>query len=381
MNFIKKITILITIIFTSNLINSQTVNIPDANFKAELINNNSINTNSDTEIQISEALAYSGTIDVSSKGISDLTGIEAFTQISELNCSFNQLSSLDISNNTNLTFLDCGYNSNISTLNVLNNTSLTYLHCGQNSISTLDLSNNISLETLFCFNNELTNLDVSLNTSLLILYCGGNQLTNLNITNNLSLIDLECGGSNIFTTLDLSNNIALKFIHITGSQLIILDLSNNTNLIEVYAGYSNTLTNIDFRNGNNTVIVDSNRFQAEYCPNLTCILVDDIAYSNLNWTRIDNATTFVETEEECNLLSVDDYNEIGSLKIYPNPTSKILNVNIPINKLIIYNLQGKKLLESKKQNINIESLSKGMYLIQIVGKENDLMTTTKLIKK
>jgi hypothetical protein len=40
----------------------QNVNIPDANFKAYLVGNTAINTNGDTEIQVSEATAFTGTI-------------------------------------------------------------------------------------------------------------------------------------------------------------------------------------------------------------------------------------------------------------------------------------------------------------------------------
>ena len=40
----------------------QNVNIPDANFKAYLVGNTDINTNEDSEIQISEANAFSGGI-------------------------------------------------------------------------------------------------------------------------------------------------------------------------------------------------------------------------------------------------------------------------------------------------------------------------------
>src|SRR5690606_6454574 len=99
------------------------VNIPDANFKNYLINNTSINTNGDSEIQVSEAVAYNGIINVRFKNINDLTGIEAFTQLTELNCENNNLTSLNVSSNTLLTYLNCNSNS-ISLLNVSNNTVL-----------------------------------------------------------------------------------------------------------------------------------------------------------------------------------------------------------------------------------------------------------------
>ena len=85
----------------------QNVNIPDANFKAYLVGNSAINTNGDSEIQVSEANAFNGTIYCNSLNISDLTGIEAFTVLTTLFCEYNQLTSLDVSNNLALTNLYC----------------------------------------------------------------------------------------------------------------------------------------------------------------------------------------------------------------------------------------------------------------------------------
>jgi Leucine-rich repeat (LRR) protein len=88
----------------------QNVNIPDANFKAYLVGNTAINTNGDTEIQVSEAAAFNGTIDCSWMDIYNLTGIEAFTALTKLYCYNNQLTSLNVSQNTALTNLECNGN-------------------------------------------------------------------------------------------------------------------------------------------------------------------------------------------------------------------------------------------------------------------------------
>ena len=100
--------------------NAQNVNIPDANFKAALVNNSSINTNMDAEIQVSEASVFNGGISLvtyteangttSGLNITDLTGIEAFVALDSLNCSFNQISGLDVSSNIALTYLNCSGN-------------------------------------------------------------------------------------------------------------------------------------------------------------------------------------------------------------------------------------------------------------------------------
>ena len=91
--------------FLSN--QAQEIDIPDANFKAYLVGNVYINTNGDDEIQASEASAYTGGIYCQSIYISSLTGIEAFTALTELYCSSNKLTFLDVSKNTALTYLYC----------------------------------------------------------------------------------------------------------------------------------------------------------------------------------------------------------------------------------------------------------------------------------
>ncbi|WP_452225780.1 T9SS type A sorting domain-containing protein [Lacinutrix cladophorae] len=86
--------------------NAQNVTIPDASFKAILIANTNINTNSDSEIQVSEASAYTGSINVANANIQDLTGMEAFTEIIGLQAFGNAtLTSVDVSQNTKLTQL------------------------------------------------------------------------------------------------------------------------------------------------------------------------------------------------------------------------------------------------------------------------------------
>ena len=73
----------------------QNVYIPDANFKNYLVTNSSINTNGDSEIQVSEASAFTDTINCNNLNISDLTGIEAFTALTYLFCTYNNLTSLE----------------------------------------------------------------------------------------------------------------------------------------------------------------------------------------------------------------------------------------------------------------------------------------------
>ena len=172
----------------------QNVYIPDANFKNYLVNNTAINTNGDSEIQVTEASAFTGIINCYDLSISDLIGIEAFTALTYLNCGYNQLTSLDVTQNTALEVLEC-YSNQLTSLDVSQNTALYRLKCDDNQLTSLDVSNNTALESLDCDANQLTSLDVSQNTALIILGCIVNQLTCLNVANgnniNLVVFDAE----------------------------------------------------------------------------------------------------------------------------------------------------------------------------------------------
>ena len=94
----------------------------------------------------------------------------------------------------------------------------------------------------------------------------------------IAIRELNCG-SNQLTSLDLSQNIYIDELECSFNQITSLDLSNNTELTKIYID-DNQLTYLDLRNGNNSNILD---FYASYNPNLTCINVDNIAWSTSNW--------------------------------------------------------------------------------------------------
>ncbi len=131
------------------------VNIPDLNMKAFLLANTQINTNGDDDIQVTEAEAFTGFIQGNDLEISDLTGIEAFINITGLSINNNNLTSVDLSKNTKLTFLTC-INNNLKSLDVTNNSLLETLGCYDNQIKYLNLSN---LKTLYDFNAQRNQLE------------------------------------------------------------------------------------------------------------------------------------------------------------------------------------------------------------------------------
>ena len=137
--------------------------------------------------------------------------------ITHLYCSDNQLTSLDVSNNTVLMFLNCR-NNQLTNLDVSNNTTLIELICGYNQLTNLDVNKNTMLTELYCRNNQLTSLDVSKNTALTYFNCNYNQLTNLDVSKNTALTVLGCG-FNQLTSLELSNNTALEILCCSNNRL------------------------------------------------------------------------------------------------------------------------------------------------------------------
>ena len=192
-------------------------------------------------------------IDCSSKGIEDLTGIDCFSELTLLKCSGNRLKNLSyIRKNEKLVTLYC-YNNQLSSIDIRNNTKLEKLYCADNGLESLDLSNNPALKELSCSNNRLGSLDLSNNPELTIISCSGNLLDSLNVEKNTKLIKLQCY-ENQLESLIVGRNTSLEQIYCDGNQLSSLDISKNLKLKELYCD-NNQLTKLDIRN--NLKLVDA----------------------------------------------------------------------------------------------------------------------------
>ena len=261
------------------------VYIPDANFKAYLVGNTAINTNGDSEIQITEAADFDGIINCSNMNISDLTGVEEFASLEEFYCDSNQITDLDLQQNTSLRRVGCSYSPNLTTVNVDNLENLEYLFCENNdsltylsmryaSINTGSffayLSHN-NLQTidwfgadiwdLNCIDNKLTSLNLQVMDFDGILNCSDNLITTLLIGS--SDIDALMCSNNLITTLDISNSE------------IDMGLSCNDNPY---------LTSLNIQNGENSKWLG---FSALNTPLLDCIMVDYVPHANGAWTVAD----------------------------------------------------------------------------------------------
>lgn len=244
----------LVLLFTVFIGNAQIVNIPDATFKAKLLaaspsngiarnatgQNIKIDINDDEEIQVSEVLNVHA-LNVYSSSIQNLTGIEAFSNLRTLVCSSNQLTNLDISQNTFLQVLSCDSNQ-LTNLDITQNTNLQDLSCAFNQLTSLDFTQNTTLVYLDCNNNQLENLILPISTFLIDINCNNNQLENINITQCSSLQNFNCHNNNL-TSIDISQTQALFILDCSFNQLTFLDLSNNPQLFTVFCN-NNLITSI-----------------------------------------------------------------------------------------------------------------------------------------
>ena len=194
-------------------------NFPDKNFQLYVIGN--FDTKNDVRLSKAEATAVTK-IDVRGKTVNDLTGIRYFTELQELFCqngleeseSDNNLTKLNLSYNTKLTYIGCGQNRNLASLNISKCNDLENLYCPNCKLTTLNLQNKPKLWRVYCLGNQLETLDVSSNKSLQTLDCQNNLLTSLIVaqdTPNTGLGLINCY-NNQLTTIDVTNLAGLKYL-------------------------------------------------------------------------------------------------------------------------------------------------------------------------
>ncbi|WP_201918622.1 T9SS type A sorting domain-containing protein [Aquimarina mytili] len=178
--------------------------IPDDGFEQAIIDLGLDSGSLDDYVPTAGISALS-TLDISGNDISDLTGIQDFTNLTSLNCRNNLLTDVDISNNILLERLQCSGNliTSIESEDIILNTLLTYIDVSDNKLTTIDISANPALIELNCTLNQLTSIDIIQNPNIETLLCASNQLVTVNANN---------GFNTIIESFDVTNNPNLTCI-------------------------------------------------------------------------------------------------------------------------------------------------------------------------
>lgn len=367
--------ILLLLLLTYGFSNAQIVNIPDVNFKNKLVNTLCVDTNgdgygdinvdtdNDGEIQISEAQAVLN-LNISfpnftpiTDQISDLTGINSFINLEILDCTNNNLVSLDLSGLPNLRTMNC-MNNHVSTLNVNGLNNLEYLYCDYNQISALNLTGLSNLKSLSCYNNQLSALNLTGLTNLIGLECSNNNITSLNLSSTPNLIGLRCS-DNLLNTLSVNfltnlrvleygnlglnsvaiNNlvnleelliaggiqnsinlnplVSLYSLRLTNTNFIEIDASNLPSLNRFYAYSNYSLSHLNIKNGNNFNPANGgNGVFLQTNPNLHFICADENNIGYINEQLLSENNTTTQVNSYCNFTPGGDFNTISGTMLF-----------------------------------------------------------------
>ncbi|MBC2164364.1 immunoglobulin-like domain-containing protein [Listeria booriae] len=221
------------------------LNFPDEKFRNYILNQITFGKTTLTQETIDKITE----LNIPKLGLENLKGIEYFTNLQSINCSYNNINALDFSSNPDLTFINCS-NNNLSKLNLKSNQRLSQLNCYNNNLSNLDISKNEELVYLYCYNNKLTELDMTRNSKLVEVSCQENYLKNLNVSQNIALEKLWIFDNNI-SSINIQHNVNLTEFYCKNNNLSELDITKNKSL-QYITFYGNSIPRIDI--GSNTVL-------------------------------------------------------------------------------------------------------------------------------
>lgn len=118
-----------------------------------------------------------------------------------------------------ITVLKCN-EANITSVSGLGlMTELTDLNLSDNNISSIELTKNTKIKNLLLSNNGISSIDLTKNTNLENLYLDGNNISSLNLTNNTNLLVLNINKNKI-SSLDLTKNTKLMDLKATENAIV-----------------------------------------------------------------------------------------------------------------------------------------------------------------
>lgn len=312
-----------TFIFETSLpINED--NFPDPNFRKYIKGNIA----GGRDVLTVEERSKVKIININKKDISDLKGIEAFPNLTELDCGNNSIQKLDLRQNPMLITLKCNKNQ-LTQLDLSKNPDIDYLNCSENQLEQLDVSH-LKLEYLYCSHNDLEQLDVKNSKWLRELDCSKNELTvlDVDVTHKPNLVRVECQNNqltslilgenkmlrklncanNQLTQLNLNNMISLTELNCANNQLTVLDVSSSPNLTTLWLK-NNQLTSLNLDNNANLNFTYTDFYNSDFNNVYTVTLNPDRTFdlSTLpGGFDINRVTEWVNGTVKGNILTVND---------------------------------------------------------------------------
>ena len=338
----KKNYFLLIALFFFGSSNAQVIDIPNDRLRQVLIQSESyqpyliaknlsgeffkIDSNNNGYIEVDEALQVSY-INLTDRSLTDLNGINNFSNLKELVCNGNGLTTLDVHRLINLNKLSCSTNR-LTTIDVSNN-KLTELICDHNQLTTISINNNNTLEKLICYSNQFTALDLNLFLSLKELNCSGNLLSSLDVSMLSKIVSLDLSYNKI-VSIELNNLIDLESLVCSYNLITDLNFTANPKLKNLYLS-NNKIESIDVTNliYLNTLLFDANQISSINLLNNT--LLKSLYCGSNKLTNLDLSKLQLLTILYCenNQLTTLDCSALYSLS----------SLNCSVNQLTYLNLK------------------------------------------
>lgn len=168
----------------------------------------------DGKLSYEEAAAVTGHVNFANKGYTDMTGIKAFRNVTEIELWANAFEYLDMSGMNKLEKVWIQSNPNLKSFNFQGCSSLEYVEAHTSGLQDADLSNLPALATVYIQNNaSLANANFS-KSGVVAIYSGGNAaLTSVDVSECSNLYHLEMWGCGL-TDLDISKLPALTNVYV-----------------------------------------------------------------------------------------------------------------------------------------------------------------------
>ncbi|GAA4974842.1 T9SS type A sorting domain-containing protein [Algibacter aquimarinus] len=182
--------------------------VPDDNFEQALI---TLGYDSGTldDYVLTANIEVLTNLNISGQNISDLTGIEDFTALQNLDFSNNTISSVHFSQNPNLIQIN-GSNNALTGLDLSNSTNVIDVNIANNIFTEFDASLIPTLQVFNCNSNQIIDLDFQQNTAITSISCQSNLLESLNLKNgqNTNLANLNAQNNTTLTCIETDTGAA-----------------------------------------------------------------------------------------------------------------------------------------------------------------------------
>ena len=176
------------------------------------------------EIQ-AELAAFTGSLDLTRQGISDLTGIAYLKGITSLNASNNTLTTLTLKGFDNLESVVVPHNK-LTTISLSELPKLKKIDVSYNRLAVFDISLLTSLEEVSCGNNTIATMNIAKLVNLKTLDVQDNSLLLLDVSANLELENINIENNHL-ATFNITPLKKLKVFYADGNELVNFDVSSS----------------------------------------------------------------------------------------------------------------------------------------------------------